>query len=166
MLKLSGLDLKDSQYIYACSFYRILINILESFSNLNDSLIKLFSCNTQFPMVIVAGDLNLVDIMWMDGHGSVKSNPTSGIKITPSSWIYQMNSLDGLEQLLDEPTKNDHLLDLVLSTYPDIIICDITVVSGMSDYEAVTSSIKHITMLHVTFSHLRLRSKPQTVVHN
>lgn len=53
-------------------------------------MIKLFSCNTHFPMVIVAGDLNLVDIMWMDGH---EWNPTSGIKITPSSWIHQMTAM-------------------------------------------------------------------------
>ena len=48
---------------------------MELLGNLNNSLNKLFSCNAQFSTVIVAGDFNLPDIMWMDGHGTSKANP-------------------------------------------------------------------------------------------
>ena len=80
-----------------------------------------------------------LDIMWMDGHGTIKTNPTHGNKI--NSFLLDTLNDHGLEQLLDEPTRNDHFLDLVLSTHPDII-CDMTVVPGMSDNETITFSLK------------------------
>ena len=46
-----------------------------------------------------------------------------------------------LEQLLDEPTRKEHFLDLVLFMHPDII-CDAAVVPRMFDHEAVTFSSK------------------------
>ena len=87
----------------------------------------------------MAEDFNFPDIMRMDGQGSIKPNPIYGIE-TNAFYLGMLNDY-GLEQLLDEPTRKEHLLDLVLSTHPDII-CDIAVVPGMSDYEAVTLSIK------------------------
>ena len=76
--------------------------------------------------------------MWIDGHGSIKSDPAYGSEIN-SSFLDTLNDYD-LEQLLDELTKNDQLLDLLLSIHPDII-CHITVVPGISDHKAVTFSI-------------------------
>ena len=112
---------------------------MEPLNNLNNFLNKLFSCNTQFPTVTVAGDFNLPDIiMWMDGHGTIKANPAYGTGV--NSFLLDTLKNHGLEQLLDEPTKNNHFLDLILSTHPKI--CDATVVPGMSDHEATTFSIK------------------------
>ena len=123
---------------------------MEPLSNLNNSLNKLFSCNTQFPTVIVAGDFNLPDIMWMDGHGTIKANPAYGTRIN-SFLLDTLNDHD-LEQLLDEPTRNNHFLDLVLLTHSEII-CDVTVVPGMSDHEAITFSIKCNISLYKKSSH-------------
>ena len=49
--------------------------------------------------------------------------------------------MHGLELLLDEPTRNDYLLDLALSTHPEII-CNVTIVPAVSDHEDITFSIK------------------------
>ena len=92
------LKLHNKQPIYICSFFRTPNNLLELFSSLNDSLNKLFTCNTQFLTVIVAGDFNLPDIMWIDGHGSIKSNPAYRIEIN-SFFLDTLNDY-GLEQLL------------------------------------------------------------------
>ena len=92
----------------------------------------------------MAGDFNLPDIMWMEDHGTIKANiynPAYGSGIN-SFFLDTLND-HGLEQLLDEPTRNDHFLELVLSTHPEII-CDVTIVPGMSDHEAITFSIKCI----------------------
>ena len=43
----------------------------------------------------------------------------------------------GFEQLVNLPTRGNHILDLVLSTHPDII-SQVEVVPGISDHEAVT----------------------------
>ena len=85
--------------------------------------------------------------MWMDGHGTIKANPAYGTGI--NSFLLDTLNDHGLEQLLDEPTRNNHFLDLVLSTHPEII-CDVTVVPGMSDHEA---TIKYNTSLYKKSSH-------------
>ena len=81
-------------YIYICSFHRTPNNLLEPLINLNSSLNKLFSYNTQFPTVIVAGDFNIPDIMWMDGYGTIKANPPYG---TINSFLLDTLNDHGLE---------------------------------------------------------------------
>ena len=72
----------------------------------------------------------------MDGHGTFKANPTYRTEI--NSFLLDTLNDHGLELLLDEPTRNDYLLDLVLSTRPEII-CNVTIVpAGMSDHEDIT----------------------------
>ena len=61
---------------------------------------------------------------------------TYGTKI--NSFLLDTSNDHGLEQLLDEPTRNNHSMDLVLSTYLEII-CDVTVVPGMSDHGILLS---------------------------
>ena len=47
----------------------------------------------------------------------------------------------GMEQLVGEPTRNNNLLDLILSTEPSIIT-NVTTVPGISDHEAVIFQLK------------------------
>ena len=98
----------------------------------------------------MAGGFNLPDIMWMDGHGTIKANPAYGTRI--NSLLLDTLNDHGLEQLLDGLTRNNHFLDLVLSTHPETI-CDVTVVLGMSDHEAITFSIKCNTSLYKKSAH-------------
>ena len=67
----------------------------------------------------------------MDGHRTFRANCAYGTKI--NSFLLDTSNDHGLEQLLDKPTRNNHSLDLVLSTYLEIT-CDVTVVPGMSDH--------------------------------
>ena len=48
---------------------------------LNESLSKLLNGESSFPMVLVAGDFNLPDIVWMDGCDFAKPNPTYGCEL-------------------------------------------------------------------------------------
>ena len=45
-----------------------------------------------------------------------------------------------LTQLINTPTRNDNILDLVLSTNPDIIY-DLEIHPGMSDHNAITYQV-------------------------
>ena len=55
-------------------------------------------------------------------------------------------STNFLTQLINTPTRNDNILDLVLSTNPDIIY-DLEIYPGMNDHNAITYqvnlSVKH-----------------------
>ena len=46
----------------------------------------------------------------------------------------------GFEQLVTQPTREVHLLDLVLSAHPDIIET-VQVVPGISNHEAITCQL-------------------------
>ena len=54
-------------------------------------------------------------------------------------FVEMMNDY-GFEQFVTQPTREDHLLDLVLSTNPDIIE-NVQVVPGISDHEAITCQL-------------------------
>ena len=46
----------------------------------------------------------------------------------------------GFEQLVNLPTRGNHILDLVISTHPDMV-SKVAVVPGISDHEAITFQI-------------------------
>jgi len=54
--------------------------------------------------------------------------------------ILEMMNNYGFEQFVSQPTREDHILDLFLSTHPDIIE-NVQVVPGISDHEAVTCQL-------------------------
>ena len=43
---------------------------------------------------------------------------------------------------MGDPTRNDHIFDLVLTTQPEMLK-DVSIVPGMSDHEAITFSLSH-----------------------
>lgn len=57
------------------------------------------------------------------------------MKLTIYSLIDILNDF-ALKQQVKEPTRNTHILDLVLSSQPQLI-SDVLVIFGMSDHEAV-----------------------------
>ena len=79
------------------------------------------------------GDINLPGINWLDGSGQVISNPSYGVELN-NVFLDQINDI-GLNQFVNTPTRNNNILDLVLSTSSTIL--DLTTAPGMSDHEAV-----------------------------
>ena len=101
---------------------------------LNDILTTIHESSVS-PVILLAGDFNLPDLKFEDGIGYVNCNPTYGYE-TNSLFVEMMNNY-GFEQSVTQPTRENHLLDLVLSTNPDIIK-NVQVVPGISDHEAIT----------------------------
>ena len=95
-----------------CSFYRSPNNSLNPLIQLRQSLNQLAS-EVTFPFIILAGDFNLLDITWSDGHGCINPSPAYGVDVN----TYFLDTINdhGLKQLVCDPTRNDHILDLVLT---------------------------------------------------
>ena len=131
------LCLNKSKPIYVCSLYRPPGSSPEPLFELNDILTTIHESSVS-PEILLAGDFNLPDLRFEDGIGYVNRNPTYGYEIN-SLFVEIMNNY-GFEQLVTQPTRKNHLLDLVLSTNPDIIE-NVQVVPGISDHEAVTCQL-------------------------
>ena len=134
------LHFRGRQPIYICSFYRPPDNSLNALIQLRQSL-DLLSNESTVPFIILAGDFNLPDITWNDGHGLVNPSPAYGVDVN----TYFLDTIDdhSLEQLVNFPTRNDHTLDLILTTLPEML-ADVATVPGMSDHEAITFSLKYL----------------------
>ena len=122
--------------IFLCSLYRPPNNLTVPISELRDSLNKLSDHN---PGIIIVEDFNLPAIQWEEGMGCIQSSPTYGNDVN-YLFIETIND-SGLEQLVTEPTRNNHILDLVLTSQPDLIN-DVKVVPSISDHEAGVFKIK------------------------
>ena len=88
---------------------------------------------TDLPNIILTGDFNLPSIKWLDGSGQLDSHPIYGVELN-NLFLDLINDI-GFEQSVTTPTRNKNILDLVLSTSPNVIDLDVT--PGMSDHEAV-----------------------------
>ena len=89
----------------------------------------------QLPSIVLVGNFNFPNLLCEGGIGSVDSNPTYGPEVN-HLFIETINDY-GLEQLVTQPTRENHILDLVLSTHPGMLH-DLEVVPGISDHEAIT----------------------------
>ena len=130
---------KGRQPVYICSFYRPPDDSLNPLIQLRQSLNQLGS-EVTFPFIILAGDFNFPNITWNNGHGLINPSPAYGVDI--NTHFLDIINDHGLEQLVDDPTRNNHILDLVFTTQPEILK-DISVVPRMSDHEAVTFSLNY-----------------------
>ena len=86
--------------------------------NLNDILISIHKCSTS-PAILLAGDLNLPDLRFEDGICHTSHNPAYGYEI--NSFFVEMMNNYGFEQFVAQPTRENHVLDLVLTTDSNII---------------------------------------------
>ena len=118
--------------LYLCSYYRSPNSGTQPITQLNESLSRLYNRNVS-PNLILAGDFNLPDVEWQDGHGY----PLTMSEI--NTLFLDVNDY-GLEQCVQEPTREDHTLDLVFASQPSLIE-SITTTPGISDHEAVIFSI-------------------------
>ena len=115
--------------IYVCSFYRPPDLSIDPILQLGLSLNTLTRRFTELPNIIVMGDFNLPGINWLDGSGQVISNPSYGVELN-NIFLDQINDI-GLNKFVNTPTRNNNILDLVLSTSSTIL--DLTTAPGMSD---------------------------------
>ena len=74
---------------------------------------------------MLAGDFNLPDICWEDELGRIKIRPAYGNKIN-NLFINILNDFT-LEQQVKEPIRSALILDLVLSSQPQLI-SDVSVI--------------------------------------
>lgn len=98
---------------------------------------------------ILCGDFNLPDINWrlMSGPGVINS-----------SFISLMSNM-GLYQLVDEPTRNDNVLDLVFTNRKDILY-DLSITCPISDHNKIEASFNILSIAnsnHVPKSHRSFR---------
>ena len=129
---------KGKQPVYIRMFiFRPPDNFLSSLIQLHQSLNQLINEAT-FPFIILAGDFNFPDITWNDGYGSINPSPVYGSDV--NRYFLDIINDHGLEQLVTDPTRNDHILDLVLTTQPEMLK-NVSIVPGMSDHEAITFSL-------------------------
>ena len=87
---------------------------------------------------ILAGDFNLPSIKWSNGQGTILPNPTYGHNLN-EVFIDIINN-HNLEQCVNSPTRQNHVLDLVFASTP-FLIKEPRTAPGMSDHEIVMFSI-------------------------
>ena len=123
------------------SFYRQPISPIETIEQLEVSMNNLKELNgLNSKHVILGGDFNLPDVNWT--NGSIRSNPQYANEIS-EKMLGIMDEFN-LKQVVQEPTRQNNILDLVFTTHPDLIE-GTYVVPGMSDHSAVICDINFKT---------------------
>ena len=99
---------------------------------------KITDLGTPLPSIIMVGDFNLPDVDW--------TSTTSDTNTQGRPLLKMMEEL-ALEQLVDVPTRGDHILDLYITNREDWVSkVDATFVSGLSDHNVVNVSVNIDTM--------------------
>ena len=107
--------------------------ILELDESIDKLIRKHQNCN-----FILAGDFNLPSIGWSDGQGTILPNPIYGYNLN-EVFIDAINN-HNLEQFVNSPTRQNHILDLVLALTLSLIK-EVCTSPGMSDHIIVMFSI-------------------------
>ena len=130
-----NLQCQGTRPLYICTFYRPPKSDIEVLEALGKSIGDL-NQHKSLPNILLVGDFNLPDILWE--NSSIKSN-----RIYSFGLSYHMMDLANnnyLTQMVTEPTRGENILDLILTTTPDLIDF-VQVHPGMSDHYAVTAEI-------------------------
>jgi len=99
--------------LYIGSFYRTPSNDDPDVINkLHDSMSKLTCKDTVLPNIILTGDFNVPDINW--DNMSIRNNPNYSLQL--NNTMIDFVNANYLSQLTDQPTRNDNILDLTLTT--------------------------------------------------
>ena len=144
------LCISNSKPVFVCSFYRPPNNLTGPISELRHTLNKLPDHNAA---IIIAGDFNFpaIQCQWEEGAGCIDpvKSYTYGNDVN-YLFIETVNDF-GLEQFVTQPTRNNHILDLVFTSQPELI-SDINVVPGISNHEAVSFKIQFSSSAQQHFS--------------
>ena len=94
---------------YLCSYCRLPDNEISSLNDLKLSLHKLCQLISSEPTIFITGDFNLPSISWCDNYGSIY--PIYGY--TLNKLLVETVNDNNLEQLINETTHGNHILDLL-----------------------------------------------------
>jgi len=124
---------------YFCSFYRPPDANIDPIIDLQHSLIKLQQNQTDNSIIVLTGDFNLPSIKWNDGCGMIDPAPQYGYAL--NELLIDIVNDNSLEQLIEEPTRENHILDLLFCSDPSSTT-NIQIVPGISDHDAICFQIK------------------------
>ncbi|EDO42001.1 predicted protein, partial [Nematostella vectensis] len=135
------IEIAGTKPLYNGCMYRTPDRQPESIYYLDSTLNKITS-SPCLPNVLVTGDFNLPDISWdctdCENKYIVKANPQYGVLVN-QAFIDTIHE-HSLSQGVTEPTRENNILDLVLTTNPDLI-SRTEVLNGMSDHSIVLSTV-------------------------
>ena len=143
------IEIKGCRSLYVCSYYRPNVNDEESLTLLSKSISKLKLSNSN-NMCIIGGDFNFPGWDW---KARVLKEHTQNVQLH-HDFIDILDDFS-LEQLIEEPTRNNNTLDLIITNYPCLVTRQ-GVIPGISDHEAV-----HI---EVSIHPIKNRQKPRTIL--
>lgn len=110
-----------------------------------------FIDSCMYEKVIIVGDFNLPDINWVQGSGLIDSSPTLS---TFCEKLIDKN----IFQLIEQPTRGNNTLDLLLSSFVEgvanVQLCDSDGVALSSDHKALTFD------LHMSYKFLSPNRQP------
>ena len=121
--------------IYVCAYYRFHISDKNSFEQLNISLATLKEQSSE-SIIQLAGDFNAPNIDW----DLLDINPGSDYTSIQTNLIDKTQEY-GLSQLVKEPTRQNNILDLFFTNYPQHVE-KIVVLPGLSDHDIVSVQLK------------------------
>ena len=122
-----------------------LLNSLEKFDNLfREQLDKIKNINkgNKPRLIHVLGDFNLRDIVWPDRL----SKSGSSLSQREGQILIDIMNDHGLEQLVNFPTRERNILDLILTSLPGQFV-DIHSPDKLSNHDIVSGTLKIATPL-------------------
>ncbi|CAC5414279.1 unnamed protein product [Mytilus coruscus] len=115
-------------------YYRPPDNNIASIESLNTSLTRLTHSNN-LPNLVLSGDFNMPDIKW-----EIDENKPNNYSMETNNKFIEALEENCLTQIVKEPTRQDNILDLVLTANPSSIE-NISVQDGMRDHSIVITDI-------------------------
>ena len=128
--------LTKGDIIVGC-FYRPPSSGIESLEMLQESLYKAHNKIPGAKNIVIGGDFNLPDINWKN----LSTRPRPQYSNTINDKMIDIVSEHGLTQVVNENTRKNNTLDIILTTCPDFID-SVQITPGMSDHDAVVCDIK------------------------
>ena len=129
------IETRNSSPLYLGNYYRQPNSDTTPVLELANS-IEMLTNQSCLPNILLTGDFNLPDIRWPDSM--VLPSPQYGSEI--NNLLFSITQDNNLIQCVADPTRGSNILDLVLSTN-DSVIKSCEVVPGISDHEAVLTSV-------------------------
>jgi hypothetical protein len=105
------MNLKGNGNIYICAYYRRNVTDEESIRNFETSVTRASAINNA--ILIIGGDMNFPGWNWKEN--TLKPNSTAPNLHTDFMDVLNNNALT---QLVEEPTRQQNTLDLILTNHP------------------------------------------------
>jgi hypothetical protein len=124
-----------SQTLYIASVYRPPDNKDAPLLALHEDLSKILD-KDRVPYLVIGGDFNVPDANWE----TLSYPPSPSYSTTINDHMLDLSRDFGLTQMVNTPTREDNILDLLFCTYPGMASTPNTI-PAMSDHQAVVMDI-------------------------